>query len=254
MTDPKHILITGASSGIGAALAKAYAANNTTLSLTGRNKRRLENTAIACRDLGAHVLTRSIDVSHRAAMALWIKEVDAAVPLDLVIANAGISGGPGGISFETEEQARTIFSTNFSGVLNTLWPAIASMRTRNKGHIAIVSSLAGLRGMSTAPAYSASKAAILAYGDALRGALTRDGIAVSIICPGFVASGITKANQFPMPFIISSETAASLIKTGLSKRKPRIVFPWPTYLFMKVLALMPTMLGDKIVALLPKKT
>ena len=165
---PGAVLITGASSGIGEALARDYAGPGRFLALSGRDAERLETVAKTCRKFGSQVNAETVDVAERDAMARWIESVDALNPLDLVIANAGTSAGTGGQG-ESESQARDIFAVNLAGVLNTVWPAITAMRGRGRGQIAIVSSIAGFRGMPGTPAYSASKAAVKAYGEALRG-------------------------------------------------------------------------------------
>ena len=249
---PKHILITGASSGIGKALAEAYAAPGISLALSGRDQSRLDKVALNCQQSGAEVNVRVIDVAERAAMVQWIDETDSARPLDLVIANAGISAGSGGTG-ENEEQARNIFSINMAGVLNTLWPAINLMRRRHQGQLAIISSLVAFRGLPGAPAYSASKAAVLAYGDGLRGMLHDDGIAVSVVCPGFVESRITDANDFPMPFLMSAEKAAGIIRNGLARRKARIVFPKLMHWTIRLLAMLPVALTDPVLRRAPRK-
>ncbi len=151
------ILITGASSGIGAALAQHYAAPGIRLALQGRDRVRLDAVAAACRGRGAAVATAVLDVTDHAALAAWIAAMDDAGPLDLVVANAGISGGSSGAA-EGEAQARRIFAVNVDGTLATLYPALARMRRRGTGTIALMSSLAGFRGVPGAPAYTASKA------------------------------------------------------------------------------------------------
>ena len=224
MKDPKSILITGASSGIGEALATEYAAPGVHLVLTGRNLTRLEDVERHCRDLGADVTAAVLDVTDQAAMAALIAEADAAKPLDLVIANAGISAGTSGEG-EDETQARAIFDVNFSGVLNTIWPAITRMKKRGRGQVAVMSSMAGLVPMPGAPAYSASKIAVKAYAEALNGALKPDGITVSAICPGFVESRITAQNDFAMPLFMDAPKAARIIRRGLSEGRVSVIFP-----------------------------
>jgi short-subunit dehydrogenase len=250
--NPHSILITGASSGIGAALAVAYAAPGVTLALSGRNQARLDDISTQCRESGAEVFARVINVTDIAGMKSWIDEMDAQSPLDLVIANAGISSGSARDS-EEEAQTRSIFSVNLEGVLNTIWPAIDAMRPRKTGQLAIVASIAGFRGLPGAPAYSASKAAVLNYGDALRGMLLVDGIHVSVICPGYVVSRMTDTNTFPMPFLMSADKAAGIIKRRLAKAKGRIVFPWPMLWLMRVLQALPIALTDPFLSRLPKK-
>src|SRR3546814_15447844 len=159
----------------------------------------------------------------------WIETADATAPLDLVVANAGISGGTGGLRpGEPESQAAATFDPNLGGWLNTVHPAIDVMRPRRHGQIAVISSLASFRGMPGAPADSASKAAARTYGEALRGVLRPHGIAVSIVCPGFVRSRMTATNRYSMPFLMDAEKAARIIRRGMADDKGRIALPWPT--------------------------
>ena len=250
---PQNILITGGSSGIGEALALHYASTGTHLCLTGRNADRLETVAETCRGQGAVVRVERLDVTDAQAMADLIQDLDSdESPLNLVIANAGISGGTAG-GMETTTQAQKIFDVNVSGVLNTVHPAIEVMRPRKTGQIAIISSLAGFRGFPGAPAYSAGKAAVKAYDEALRGALRRDGIAVNVVCPGFVKSRITDANAFPMPFIMEGEKAARIIADGLQRNRTLIAFPWQMHLIMAFLAMLPAGLAGQVLGRLPEK-
>lgn len=252
MIDPKSILITGASSGLGKALAVAYAGEGITLSLTGRDRGRLEAAADACRAEGAEVRAEVLDVLDRQSLAAWIKEVDARTPLDLVIANAGVSAGTGG-GGEGDEQANEIFAINVQGVANTIQPALDPMTRRGRGQIGIMSSLASFRGFPGAPAYCASKAAVRVWGESLRGSLHGNGVAVSVICPGYVRTPMTDVNDFPMPFLIEVEKAALIIRRGLAKNKARIAFPWPLYAVVQLLAAAPPGLLDPLMRRLPKK-
>lgn len=254
MRNPHHILITGASSGIGAALALRYSAPGIVLVLSGRNAERLEDVAAACRAKGAVVQDRVIDVQDQSKMAAWIAEADQHYPLDLVIANAGISGGTAGVMHhEPMDQVRRIFDINLYGVLNTIEPVIPLMIARGRGQVAIISSLAGFRGWPGAPAYSASKGAVRFYGEALRGALRHTGVAVNVVCPGFIVSRMTDANQFSMPFLMDTDKAASIIVRGLSKNKGRIAFPWPTHAVSWLMSVLPDWLVQNILIQLPKK-
>ena len=251
--NPQTILITGASGGIGRALALAYAGPGRTLYLSGRDRLRLDSAAAACQESGAKAEAAAIDVQDRASMARWIAECDARHPLDLVVANAGISAGTGGAKGEDDEQVREIFSINLAGVLNTVSPAVAVMTERGEGQIAIVSSIASFRGLPGAPAYSASKAAVRLYGEALRGQLFRHGIKVSVICPGFVESRITENNAFPMPLLMSADKAARIIRRGLKRNKARIAFPWPIYWAGRLLGCLPPAWTDALLRRLPRK-
>lgn len=249
---PRSILITGASSGIGAALAEAYAAPGVFLALGGRSAERLETVAAKCRAKGAEVETRAVDVADRAAMSDWVGGTDDAHPLDLVIANAGISRGTAG-SDGNAEKDREIFAVNVAGVLNTLDPVLPGMRARRRGHIAIMSSVAGFHGLPDTAAYAASKAAVRVYGEGLRASLYRDGIAVSVICPGWVESALTAVNKFPMPFMMTAPKAARIIQRGLARNKARIAFPFPMAFATWLLAAMPAAWSDHAVRRAPRR-
>lgn len=249
---PRSILITGASSGLGAALARLYAAPGVSLALGGRDVRRLEAVAADCRTHGAEVTTRHLDVLHRVAMADWIAKADALAPLDLVIANAGVGGGTGGAG-ESAQQTHQIMSVNVTGAVNTVLPAAAAMRTRGHGQLAIVSSLAGFRGFPGAPAYCASKAAVRVWGESLRGHLGRDGLCVSVICPGYVKTRMTANNDFPMPLLMDADRAARRIRRGLARDRPRIAFPRRLYAAVWLLNLLPPSWTDGMLARLPEK-
>ncbi len=248
------ILITGASSGIGEGLALHYAAPAVILLLTGRDERRLVAVAAQCRARGAHTEICLVDVTERQALANWLLQMDDLYPVDLVIANAGISGGTGGAEdgawIDSEYR---IFEVNVQGVLNTVLPLVPRLIARRKGQIGIMSSLASFSGWPGAPGYSASKAAVRVYGESLRGALARHGVGVSVICPGFVASRITAANDFKMPFFMSADRAACLIARGLSRNRARIAFPWQTFTISGLIGLLPPGLSARLLAKMPAK-
>lgn len=249
---PTSILITGASSGIGAALARVYAAPGVALALTGRDRARLTGVAEACRAAGATLRAQSLDVLDGDPLAAWIAEADAAAPLDLVIANAGVSAGTGG-GAETAAQVRRILDINLGGVVNTVLPAIAVMRPRGRGQIAIMSSLAAFRGFPGAPAYCASKAAVRVWGEALRGHLHRDGIGVSVICPGYIRTPMTDVNKFRMPMLMEADAAARIIHGGLARNKARIAFPWPLYAMVLLISALPPAVIDPLLRAMPEK-
>jgi short-subunit dehydrogenase len=249
---PQRILITGASSGIGAALASAYAGTGVSLVLGGRNPGRLAEVERSCRARGAEVETEAIDAVDAAAMRRWIEAADDRGPLDLVIANAGISAGTG-TDGESEAQTRAIFATNIDGVVNTVWPALQRMERRGRGQIALMSSLAAFRGFPGAPAYCASKAAIRVWGEGLRGEYSAKGVAVTVICPGYVESPMTAVNDFPMPLLMSTDRAARIVKRGLARNRARIAFPFPMYFVAWLLGVLPPGLTDPLLRRLPKK-
>ena len=221
----RSIVITGASSGIGAALALDYADDSSRLVLNGRDAQRLDAVATACRARGAEVDARTIDVADRAAMAAWLKDQDAVRPIDLVIANAGISIDKGPGQGVDEDRTRRTFAVNVEGAFNTVFPLLDAMRARRNGQVGLVSSLAGFIGLPRASAYNASKAAVRVWGESIRHQLHRDNVGVSVIIPGFVESRITMGNDFPMPFRMTAPRASAIIRRGLANDRARIAFP-----------------------------
>ena len=252
MKNPKHILITGASSGIGEALALHYAAPGIRLALSGRDAARIEAVADACRAKGAEAQGGVLDVRDRDAMAGWIRESDAAQPLDLVVANAGIAASSTGTT-ELAGMADRVFETNVGGVFATVHPALDLMIPRGRGQIAIVSSIAGYQGLSSTPAYSASKAAVKAYGEALRGRLGKTGVEINVICPGFVVSRITERNTHKMPFLTAADKSARAIARGLARNKGRITYPWQMHLIARLWVNTPMRVMDWVAKHLPEK-
>jgi len=239
MKNPKNILITGASSGIGEELARQYAAPGVTLAISGRNKARLDEVSRALKDKGARVFAKVIDVSSETAMAAWIADIDKKAPLDLVIANAGVGVQQGDFG-SLQEAAVFTNKINVLGVFNTLHPALEWMKKRGRGQIAIVASLAGVVSLPGSPIYSSSKNAVRAYGEALRPSMAKQGVEINVICPGWVRSRITDRNQYRMPFFMEVDKAARIIIRGLAKNKARIAFPWPMVALLKIMNVLPT--------------
>ena len=226
MIDPKAILITGAAGGIGSALARVYAVPGVSLFLGDSDPGGFENLCPKCTDLGATVYNSRVDVTDKAAMEDWIAEADAISPLDLVIANAGISHG-NLVEEETADQIRAVFAVNLEGMLNTVLPVLPRLRDRKRGQIALMSSLAGLRGFPHAPSYCATKAAIRIFGQGLRARVKREGVSVSVMIPAFVKTPMTDANLYSMPGRIEADRAANIIKRKLAKDKSEFIFPYP---------------------------
>jgi len=256
MKNPQNILITGASSGIGRALAMKYSQSAVNLFLSGRDNKKLEETKKLCQNLkiknAANISCKIIDVKNETDMRNWINGIEENHHLDLVIACAGISAGTQG-GLESVAQVKEILAVNIDGVLNTINPAIEKMRVRKKGQIALISSLAGFRGLPSSPAYSASKAAIRVYGEALRGNLGKEGIQVNVVCPGYIKTPMTDVNDFPMPLLMTAEKCSSLISKGLAQNKSRISFPFPLFFTVWLSALLSNKITDPIFAKLPGK-
>lgn len=247
MRRPKSILITGAARGLGAALAMAYARPGVHLFLNDVRAEKLQQTAEACGQAGAQVRAEALDITDRPAMQEWVRQADAAAPLDLVIANAAISHGKPN-NLETAEQIYQVFEANLMGGLNTILPALELFRARGSGHIALLSSLAEVRGLPVAPSYCASKAALRVFGEGLAAMLRREGVLVTTIIPGFMKTPMSGGNQYNMPFVMELDRAVAKIQRGLAKGRTRICFPWPLALGAWLLKLAPQRLVDRIVA------
>lgn len=244
---PHHIVITGASAGLGRALALAYAAPGVVLGLAGRDAGRLDVSAEACRAKGATVKTGSMDVRNAQAMQSWLHQFDDAHPIDLLIANAGAASTLASAQdWEELERTAAIVDTNFYGAMHAVLPVITRMRLRRSGQIALISSLAALRGMAISPAYCASKAAIKAYGDSVRPILSRDGIRMSIVLPGFVKTAMSDVFPGDKPFLWSADKAAQHIQHKLKAGRAEIAFPGLLAFGMRLLPLLPAVVADGI--------
>jgi short-subunit dehydrogenase len=245
---PACIVITGASSGLGAGLARAYAGPHRTLGLIGRNAPRLAEVAEACRQCGAVVETAVLDVTDSAAVSAWLLTLDTEFPVELLIANAGITGGtrPDG-RLEGIDAACAVVRTNLFGVLHCVEPLLPRMLVRGHGQIAVVASVAAYRGLPDSPAYCASKAGVLAYGESLRGALEPFGVAVSVIVPGFFASPMSARYVGQKLFLLSEAQAVARVMLGLKRRARRIVFPRRLAVLLRLIDLLPAWCGDRII-------
>jgi len=247
--DMKSVLITGASSGIGEAVAVECARRGAAvLFLGGRDRARLEGVAARCRELGAAVRTEVVDVTDEAAMRDWIEKSDADTPLDLVFANAGIATGT-----ENEANVRRTFATNVGGVLNCALPAIECFRRHGGGQLVLTASIAGYAPLVGCPAYSGTKACVKAWGLAMRGFLKKENIRVNVVCPGFVRSRLTDVNTCPMPFFMEAPKAARIIVRRVLRDVPLIAFPWPMRLAVWWLSVLPARVTEWITAMLPEK-
>ncbi len=246
---PQHVLITGASSGIGAALAREYAAPGVRLALFGRDEGRARAVAEECRAKGALVACILVDVTDPETMADAVTLVDDAHPVDLVVANAGVSGARLG---EADGVGR-LFAINVMGVVHTVEPLLPRMIARRRGQIALMSSLASFVTRPGTEGYCASKAAVRVWGEGLRARLRPQGIAVSVICPGFVDTPLTRLNPFPMPLLMAVEPAARLIKAGLARDRARIAFPAPMYWGARLVGLFPAGVQQRLTGNLPGK-
>jgi len=237
---PKKIAITGASSGLGAALAREYAAPGITLALAARRIDRLQKVARQCEEQGATVTCKQVDVRDPKQTAAWVEETEQNTRVDLMIANAGVfSGhGPEGQMETTTNIVRQI-ETNLIGTTATVNAILKHMRKRRSGHVAMLSSLAAVQPLADAPGYSASKAGIMAYGEALREFLENDDITVSVILPGHIDTAQTASHVGRVSGIISSKKAAATIRKQLDKGRTFITFPLMMYILLVLGRLLP---------------
>jgi len=229
----KSILITGGNSGLGESLALAFARPGVRLVLTARDINKLQNVKESCEKKGSEVIVESVDVRDKAAMEALIERVDNQQELDLVIANAGVSAETLGLK-NVDEHIKPMFDINVEGVFNTIFPIIPRFRKRKNGQIALMSSAAGLFPLPSASSYSATKACIRYFGEALRPLLAVERVGVTVICPGFVRSQITEAllqKKIKLTGLMEAEEAALIMKDGLERNVGVIAYPFFTVLF-----------------------
>jgi short-subunit dehydrogenase len=234
-----RILITGASSGIGAALARHYAQAGTSLILVGRNSERLETVARDCSEKGAAVEVGRLDTRDRNATVALVRSADAAAPLDLVIANAAVNGGNQEGQVETEDVAFETADINYTGSLNVMLPALTLMLQRGRGQIVLLSSLAAYAPLQDAPAYSGAKAALVAHGLALRQKVGPRGVKVNVVTPGYVKTPMGGELKGWRPLEISADEAAVRIAKGIAANRDVIAFPWILTALARTVLLLP---------------
>ena len=237
---PTCVLITGASGGIGAALANAYAAPGRTLILHGRDAARLAGVQRTCEACGARVETCLLDLSDTTAALATVTALAEHNRVDLAIVNAGVTHGiEASGDGESWDDIQRVMAVNANAAMATVSALLPSMRQRGAGQIALISSLSAWYGLGLTPAYCASKAALKAYGEALGGWLAPQGIGVTVVLPGFVRSAMSDRFPGPTPFLMTPDRAARRIRDGLERDQPRISFPQPLALGMWCLALLP---------------
>ena len=244
-----RIFITGAGSGLGAALARHYGTAGATLGLLGRRPAALEETA-----QGLDARLYRADVADAAAVAEAARDfvAHAGCP-HIVIAAAGISVGALAEEKDDLEVFRATLATNVLGVLHTFQPFIAPMQAAGRGSLCGIASVAGVRGLPGGGAYSASKAAATVYLEALRLELKQHGIAVVTVSPGYIATPMTAVNPYPMPFKMSAATAAEKVARCIARRSAHRVIPWQMAVVAQVLKWLPVRVYDAIFEKAPRK-
>ncbi len=234
---PQHgcAWITGASSGIGAALAQELAGCGWQVAISARREADLKAVA----DTNVNIHAFACDVTDRAAMAQTVAGIEMALgPIALAVMNAGIYLPTALPDFDPTLFDRT-FEVNLGGTVNGLAALVPQMVGRGEGHISLISSVAGYGGLVTSAAYGASKAALFNMGESLAMDLKPSGVHVSMVAPGFVKTPATDVNPFPMPFIIEADDAARRIANGLAKNQTHIAFPRRFAWMLRVFAMLP---------------
>lgn len=246
-----NVFITGASSGIGAALAREYAARGARLGLVARRLEGLEELVASLP--GTHHVY-PVDVTDKDALIAAARAFDqTSGGADVVIANAGISVGVLTEYYEDLEAFRQTLETNLLAMAATFHPFIAPMRARGRGKLVGIASVAGIRGLPGSEAYCASKAGAIAYLESLRVELARFRINVQTICPGFVRTPLTAKNPYPMPFVIDAEVFARRAVAAIDRGSSYAVIPWPAAVIAKFLRLLPNWAFDRLMANRPYK-
>lgn len=244
---PNVIFISGASRGIGRALAHCYAKPGVHLILLARNESKLKKVSDECQNQGATTQYAAIDLRDTKKLSQFINDVDCKTPINLMIANAGISTTlqPNWLP-ETDKDRNAALNINLLGTLNTIHAVVDKMIARKQGQIAIISSLASMRGLPQSPSYSATKAALRIYGQSLRCWLAPNNIQINVVCPGYVKTDMSSNLIGPKLFLISSEKAAKIIQSGLEKNKSCIAFPWQLNILMKLANTLPDYIVNPI--------
>jgi len=248
---PLKVFITGASSGLGAALAAHYAARDAVLGLAARRADKLAEVAAA---LDTPSTVYALDVADRHALAAAAADFCSrhGTP-DIVIASAGISAGTRCGNPEDVAALERVLQTNVTGLAATLSPFVEPMRKRRSGALVGIASVAGFRGLPGSGAYSASKAAAINWLEALRVELHGSGVRVVTVCPGYIDTPMTAVNRFHMPFLLSAEDAARRTARAIERGSVLVVLPWQTGLAFWFLRRAPSWLFDRLFARTPRK-
>ncbi|MEO5701131.1 MAG: SDR family oxidoreductase [Casimicrobiaceae bacterium] len=247
-----NVFLTGASSGIGAALAEEYAGRGANLGLFARRADALERVASALpRDRVAIYAGDVADAQALSAAAVdFIARFGAP---DVVVANAGISRGADTAYGEDLAVFQKVFATNLLGMVHTFAPFVGAMRAVRCGTLVGIASIAGFRGLPGGGAYSASKAAAINYLESLRVEMRDTGVAVVTICPGYIATPMTADNPYRMPFLMPPARAARLMARAIARRRPWYVLPWQMAMAGWVLRHLPRPVFDAAFARAPRK-
>jgi NAD(P)-dependent dehydrogenase (short-subunit alcohol dehydrogenase family) len=228
--------VTGASSGIGRALAHRLATEGWAVAASARTARALDSLAA---EVPEQITSFQLDVTDPAACERAVAEIEASLgPIGLAVLNAGGAFPVSLDNFSVENFRKTV-DLNLMGVVNCMGSLVPRMRQRQTGHIAIVASVAGFVGVPGSGAYGATKAALNQMAESFKPEFERAGITLTIINPGFVETPLTEKNRYPMPFLMPLDKAVDRIMRGLHEQRYEIVFPWQTALLMRTLRILP---------------
>jgi short-subunit dehydrogenase len=246
-----RIVISGASAGIGEALARHYAGPDSTLGLMARRADLLENLK---NSLAGTVAAYPLDITDTQAIAAAAKDFIGrfGVP-DLVIANAGISIGTVAEEIDDAAKLRRVLDVNVVGLAATLAAFAPAMREAGRGTLAGIASVAGFRGLAGASSYSASKSAAITWLESLRAEMYGSGVSVVCVCPGYIDTPMTRVNRYRMPFIISADDGARRIARAIAGRRRLAVIPWQMAVVARILRIVPGWLYDRIATRGPRK-
>jgi NAD(P)-dependent dehydrogenase (short-subunit alcohol dehydrogenase family) len=187
-----------------------------------------------------------VDVTDATGMHEWLETLDEKHPIDMVVANAGVSEATIGAQNDPVKAAKVLLPINITGVMNSVLPLIEPMKTRGHGTIVLMASLASFGPITNSAAYSASKVAVRIWGEALRTELARHGVDVCVVCPGFVSSPMTAVNKFYMPGLIDMDACIAYIREGLLYNAPVTAFPPSTYTLAQMAGSLPTVVRDAL--------
>jgi short-subunit dehydrogenase len=243
-----RVAITGASGAIGAALARALAGEGATLYLCGRDEAKLAAVQAACEARGATVIVSVFDVSDRTAAQAWVRETTRE-KLDLMVVNAGVAHGSDSVGkLESAEGALKLIDINITGAFNVAMPALETMASARHGTLALMSSIAALRGLPQGPSYSASKAALHVWAQGVRSGARASGVQVSCLLPGFIESPMSARVPGIKPGLVSADVAAVRMLSGLMRGRDVVSFPWYLVWAIRSSHLLPNRVVDALLA------
>jgi len=243
----KVIFLTGASSGIGEALALAMATRGATLGLVARRKELLKELAVKCEQVGGRARYFAVDVTDAKAIAEAAHSLrNEFHKIDVLIANAGVGGNNSETRNFNAEAVAQVININLLGAVNAISAVLPSMLENKSGQLVAVSSLAGFRGLPKSAAYSASKAGMTAFFESVRLDVQDKGVAVTIIQPGFIKTPLTSGRANKMPFLMELEDSVPLFLKAIERRKKFAAFPWQLATFVRAARIFPAWLYDGI--------